>query len=231
MTINEVQVIAGIRFRFVVRADDGSVMFAGPLPPPFGDGLTYKLSEDGAAEIPDDEIEDWIAAWVWFVTDLEMEIMEFDTPKEPAKHTNRPLANARKAGAVTVMRDTLAVPTARKYQNALTPIRSETAHLQPLAQDLPGQMEYRDGKFYCSGHEFTDGDLIRFHDDSLKAAAGVDLSLLCILYSQIFYRLRDEYKTSAEIDAALDDPDLLGYGVKFYAPAFLRMADLRPNGS
>lgn len=154
---------------------------------------------------------------------------EHDGDSDTGKRTYRTAAKAREAGAITEMRKELAIPTASKYKDALTPLPSRNAHLQPIIKALASQITYRDGTLQFNGRRVTGKQALRLHDNTLEASASIDLLLIWGMYSLIFYSLQDKYKTIEEVDEAISDPSFYRYSVAFYAPDFLRMMGLESN--
>lgn len=220
-------------FEFVVQADDGSVLFAGPLPPPYGEGLYYELDEDGHVHMSEEDFYLWEDAWEWFSVDLRTGSLLPDGLDEAGRTDGRTLRTRRQAeqaGAITSMPKTLAIPTLPPYQNAMMPIKNPTAYLQPITEALAHGLMYKDGVLYFNGQPAVGFDLTKFYDHDRKAVSGLDLPTLWALYSIVLKEIEPIAKDPEKAAALAKDRQFLGHHFDLYVPKFLEMLGYTPRG-
>lgn len=224
--------IAPDRFRFVLTADDGTVLFAGPLPPPYGDGLYYELDGDGSIHIPGEDFYFWEVAWELFIHDLQTGCLQPPDGflDEPSGHKLRTKRQAEQAGAIMAMPRMLAIPTLPSFQNAMMPVQNPTAYLQPITQALASGLEYKDGVLFFQGQPAIGFNLTQFYDYDRKAVSGLDLPTLWALYTVVLKEIEPIARDPVKAAALAQDRQYLSHHFSLYVPKFLEAMGYTPRG-
>lgn len=209
LTPTKLRRVAPDRFRFVQKAGDGTVMFAGPLPPPYDEGLTYETADDGSTRMSEDEFHRFEDAWEKYALTL------------PECRRRTEVA----AGETTALVNDIALITDKLYRHALTPIQNDNAFIMPIG--MADDLHIEDG---ASGKdEFT----FSLEECDSEDIAKLDFALLATVYSIILNKLErkvEEARDPDEVLRILEDPDS-EYVVKLFLPKFLEMIGSKPNDS
>ena len=220
MTIAELRELTDFQFECFAMCGDPpeEVMFAAPIPPPYGNGLHWHKTDSGSFGI-DDDIELWWNAWERYINSL------------PPKKQNRTRKQAENQGAITEMPKHLAIPTLIPYQDAMSTVANPAAHLQPITQDLADNLRFDEGMLYFQGMEASCADLIEYYNKRPQAVSELDLPTLRALYSVILQELREAIEDPNELISRAKDPKYLSHSVRLYLPEVLKMLGYKPNSS
>lgn len=222
ITLEELQALTDHHFDFIVPCNDGTILFAGPLPGKYSKNLHYDQSENNRILMTEEDINAWEKAFANYIADLKA---------NATKKHNRTRKKAEKAGAITAMPDIIAIPTLKPYQYAISTVNDPVAHLQPITQTLADNLRFEHGVLYIQGMDASRVDLVQFYDKTTKAVSDLDLPTLRVLYSVILQDVRDTAKNPDGIAAQVNDPQYLGHSVKIYLPDFLRALGYKANNS
>ena len=225
VTLEELQALTDQPFEFIVPCNDGTILFAGPLPGKYGEGLHYERTESGGVTMGEDDIGAWEDAFSAYITDLKKKASASRPPR------NRTRKQAEKMGAITNMPEVIALPTLKPYQNAISTVEDPAAHLQPVTQALADNLRFDNGTLYFQGMDASRVDLVQYYDKTPKAVSDLDLPTLRALYSVILQDVQDTAKDPDRIIAQVNDPQYLGHNVKIYLPDFLKMLGYKANSS
>ena len=228
LSLEDLQALTHQQFEFAAYYEDGSIMFAGPLPDEYSASLHYERTATGGVTMGENDIGEWEDAWTAYITDLADTIA--DAPKPPKKR-NRTRKQAEKTGAITTMPEVIALPTLKPYQNAISTVQDPAAHLQPVTQALADNLRFDNGTLYFQGMDASRVDLVQYYDKRHQAVSDLDLPTLRALYSVILQDVQDAAKDPEKIISQVNDPQYLSHSVKIYLPDFLKMLGYKPNSS
>lgn len=220
MTIAELQALTDFPFECFAPCEGppGSILFAAPIPSPYGDGLHWHKTDSGSFAI-DDDIELWFDAWEQYIASL------------PIKRKNRTRRQAAEQGAITKMPKQLAIITIPPYQNAMTPIESKAAHLQPLMQSFAESLQKNYEIMQAQG-EVESINFVQYYDNSPQAVSNLDLPTLRAVYSIFLANIQQ--KMTEDPDALIKQASSHGFtkeSITLYIPDFLKMIGLPQNHS
>ena len=175
LSLEDLQALTHQQFEFAAYYEDGSIMFAGPLPDEYSASLHYERTATGGVTMGENDIGEWEDAWTAYITDLADTIA--DAPKPPKKR-NRTRKQAEKTGAITTMPEVIALPTLKPYQNAISTVQDPAAHLQPVTQALADNLRFDNGTLYFQGMDASRVDLVQYYDKRHQAVSDLDLPTL-----------------------------------------------------
>lgn len=202
---------------------------AGPVPPPYGDGPRYQMTETGAV-IDDMDIPGW-------KIDTASPAASPDTASqnkaEQPKQKNRTLKQAQQAGAVVGIPKKLALPTLPPYQYAMSTNKNTSCYLQPVLKQIIDNMAFQNGKLYFAGTDATNIDLEPYYDNQTETISMLDIPMLRALYTILADEVGKEAgrKSIEEINAWINDPQYTMHSVRIYLPAFLKAIGRESNCS
>lgn len=215
MTIDELRELTDFPFEGFAMCGDPpeEVMFAAPIPPPYGNGLHWHKTDSGSFGI-DDNIELWWDAWEQYISSLK------------PKRKNRTRKQAANQGAITEMPNKLAIITLPPYQNAMTPVGDKAAHLQPIMQTVAESLQQDYESLSAQGFNF-----VQFYDNSPQAVSNLDLITLRAIYSIFLAHLQGIATSPDDLIEKATNPSFTKESIKIYIPDFLKMTGLAPNHS
>lgn len=194
------------QFRFIQEDDEGSILFALPLPPPYEDGLEYDLLEDGVQMTKKDfhHAED---AWQRYADSL-------------------PVCSKRTKGNAmdtTPLPDAIAIITDKKYHHALIPIQDDTAFIMPAS--VADSLRIGNGMIDLRNFTFS------LEECGPEDIAKLDFTLLATVYSIILKKMLDKINKAQNpemILQILEDADF-EYAVQLHIPEFLEKIGSKPD--
>lgn len=195
------------QFQFIQESSEGGILFAVPMPPPYGDGLEYELSEDGGIRMTEEGFYRLQDAWQRYAGSL-------------------PVCGKRTkggAGETTPIPDAIAIITDRKYRHALAPIQDSTAFIMPVS--VADSLRIWNGMFDDGSFTFS------LEDCDPEDVAKLDFTLLATVYSIILKKITDKVNEAGNpemILRILEDTDF-EYTVQLHIPEFLEKIGSKPD--
>ena len=217
--IDKARQLTGDPIQFAVLAEDGSILFAGPLPPKYGN-LPYPKIEDGKIIMTDIEFELWEDAWSDYLDDQIRKA-------ERQAHPKRTRTQAREAGAIVDLSGRLALPSRRHYEDILSTIPNPMGYLLPVRPELAADLRLMGETLYFRSQEVDRTVLAELCDKTAKP----DMPLLYALYTVLQQETMKMITRPGIIDDLLKDPNYLDRDVTVFLPAFIRITGHRQNRS
>lgn len=240
MTPDELRRLTSLPFQFCVLADDGTILIAGPLPPPYDDCLCYELSGDGCVEMPEEDFHLFEDAWDRFAADLRAGDLRLDVPVEwrpqgdalPDEPPARRYRTKRLAGETDRLPDRLPIITLQSWENSMTFAPGKCASLVMMDEGTRNRIAYEDGKLKLDGREITDSDMgalladIRNH--AMVPGEKVDLRTLRFLYGIALIKYSENIEDV--VRRIGENPrQFLSYNVAIYIPDYVKALGMSPH--
>lgn len=226
MTSDELQALSGQRFDYIVMYDDGSVMFAVPIPG--HPELEYKIRPNGGfhleapADMAETVLEYWLDAWDEYASGL---------PKLPQRHYRVRRQYPEEGGAIVITSKALALPSRYPYERAFSTIANQAAYLQPILPKLAAGLRFENGTLYFKKVKASKIDLVKFYDNGKEAVSKIDLPLLLALYTICLQEAENRMENLDSIEAMNGYLDRIDRSVTIRMPELLRMMGYSPNGN
>lgn len=217
MTIAELQELTDHHFDFIIPAADGQILFAGPLPDEYGEGLPNIPTDGSSLNLDETGLYAWEDAWERYISSL--------TPKR----RNRTRKQAAEQGAITKMPENLAIITAPKYLYAMTTKKDKTAYLQPIVQALAETLQRNYETLQAKG-EIENINFVQYYDNSPQAVSNLDIPTLWAIYTIFFDRVLKQIEADPDtLMQKVSSPTYKKESITLYISEFLRMIGYAPN--
>lgn len=217
MTIAELQELTDHHFDFIIPAADGQILFAGPLPDEYGEGLPYIPTDGSRLALDEAGLYAWEDAWERYISSLI------------PKRRNRTRKQAAELGAITEMPGQIATITSPKFLYAMTTKKDKTAYLQPIVQALADTLQRNYETLRAKG-EIENINFVQYYDNSPQAVSNLDLPTLWAIYTIFLKRVLKQIEADPDtLIQKVSSPDYKKESITLYISEFLRMIGYAPN--
>ena len=129
--------------------------------------------------------------------------------KTPIKKHYNTENQVKKNNKLAEMPEKLAVITQANYRHSLTPVQQGNAYLQPLIKETADNLEYKDGKLYFKGVQFSEARLSSLYSNEVP---DIDLPFLQLMYSLIL----------KNYDTTISEDNTINQTITVYMPNLMR---------
>ena len=221
--LDELRRLTDDPLEYAVAASDGSVLFAGPLPPEYGGEPFCMRAEDGGIIVDEIGFELLEDAWVEYEAGLPKTA---GAPRRQYRTRNQ----IRAPDAIVDTPDRLALPSRESFEGVLSTIENPNGYLLPLVPFVLPDLHFENGKLYFQDMDATAADLVMFKDKTPEAVKKIDVPLLHALYTIQLQQTLERIATPEDLMAMLENYGRMNHAATIYVPSLLRMLGCKPNG-